>query len=175
MNSRYLVAPTLFFYDGDNALSTKTRYSPNGPDGTIAFGFQLFNREMARDPTGASISIIIAHEFGHIAQFKFGGFRNMSNKRKELFADYVAGVYLRTRGGLNIQSVFSCFQSMGDTDFGSADHHGTAQERTDALAQGFSDAITHAGNFPMITVLEYGKAYVMNIDDDDDSDVVDPN
>jgi hypothetical protein len=174
MNSRYLVYPVLFFYDGDNALSTKVRYSSNGPDGTIAFGFQLFNREIIRDATGASISIIIAHEFGHIAQFKFGGFRNMSNKRKELFADYLAGVYLRARGGLNIESVFSAFESMGDSDFGSADHHGTSQERTDALRQGWIDCNANSFNFPMIKAIEFGKKYVMDIEDDDDSDVVDP-
>ena len=42
--------------------------------------------------------------------------------RKELFADYLAGAYIRVRGNINIAASLECFKDMGDTDFGSPDH-----------------------------------------------------
>src|SRR5690606_13348666 len=128
--------PVLFFYEGDNAMATRQQYSPNGPDGTVVFGFQLFRREAIRDPNGSSIAIIIAHEFGHIVQFKYGGFTGMPTFRKELFADYLAGAYLRIRGGLNINAVLEAFNDMGDRNFDSIDHHGTPEQREGAIRKG---------------------------------------
>lgn len=174
MNTRFLVYPVLFFYDGDNAMATRKRYSPNGPDGTVAFGYQLFNSLLIRDGgIGAAIPIVIAHEFGHIAQFKYGGFHNVSNLRKELFADYLAGAYLAVRGGLNVNVVLEAFEDMGDTEFGSADHHGTPEQRRDALLEGYHDVFTYGSSYTMSTAISMGKEYVNNIDDDD-QDAEDP-
>ncbi|SHJ58646.1 hypothetical protein SAMN02745146_3446 [Hymenobacter daecheongensis DSM 21074] len=174
MSSRFLVYPVLYFYDGENAFASKDQLSPNGPDGTVAFGFQLFNREYIRYPGGPSIPIIIAHEFGHIVQFKYGGFSHISIMKKELFADYLAGAYLLIRGGLNIDAVQESFEEMGDTDFGSLDHHGTPEQRTAALAEGYNDAMREGYRFTLSRAITLGRKYVLSIPDPENEDEVEP-
>lgn len=174
MTTRFLVRPSFFFCEGDNAEASKEIALVNYPDGTVAFGSQLFNREYIRSPGGPSIPIIIAHEFGHIVQYKYGGFKNFSVMRKELFADYLAGAYLQIRGGLDWNAVLECFEEMGDTDFGSLDHHGTPEQRTSALKKGGNDVLIYGNNFTLSRAISLGKAYVKNIKDPNDDDTVDP-
>ena len=87
------VAPSgLFFVDGSNpnAFATPEVMSANGPDGTVVLGLSLASQELARDlGYGFSIPAIMAHEFGHILQFKRGGVT--PGKNAELQADYLAG------------------------------------------------------------------------------------
>jgi predicted metalloprotease len=174
MNTRFLVYPVLFFYDGDNAMATRKIYSPKGPDGTVAFGHQLFNSLLIRDGGfGAAIPIVIAHEFGHIVQFKYGGFKNVSNMRKELFADYLAGAYLAIRGGLDVNVVLEAFEDMGDTEFGSVDHHGSPEQRRDALLEGYNHVFLYGSTFTLSAAIRLGKEYVNSIEDYD-PDIEDP-
>jgi len=75
-----------FFNDGDqpNALATPAKLLPEGPDGTVLLGISLLNHELSSgnitlfsssrslEIAYPSIAIILAHEFGHILQYKSG-------------------------------------------------------------------------------------------------------
>ena len=87
----------------------------------------------------------MAHEFGHLAQYK-QGFRE-SGKRPELHADFMAGWYLSLRGRYawtNLMPTLKLFYELGDYQFNSPTHHGTPDERLAAARAGFASNATSA-------------------------------
>ena len=82
--------------DAPNAFAT-TRRLLSRNDGTILFGRTLLGRCLkAREHPDAVISAVVAHEFGHIAQYKYGLSKRLaagqtSVVRNELHADFLAG------------------------------------------------------------------------------------
>lgn len=124
-----------------NAFATSRITNTAFPDGSILLGLGLINAECTQSPSGtcSSIPIILAHEFGHIIDFKNG--LSLNGKYKELFADYIAGSYLFHRatifGWLNINEVAKSFYDKGSYNFNHPDFHGTPQERIDALTAGY--------------------------------------
>lgn len=145
LQSSFLVYPIFFFYDdndGKNAKATDEVLYPHGPDGTVIFGKRFFNREYVRSYGGTSIPIVIAHEYAHIVDYKYGVLEHASSKKRELFADVFAGMYMAVRSSkgwfTNMSAVYQCFEELGDTDFGSEDNHGTPTERNNAVGHGYN-------------------------------------
>lgn len=144
LSSVFGVRPDFYYlhdFGMPNAYAAPTIHNPNLTDGTIMLGFSLVQQECSNSPSGtcSAVPFILAHEFAHILDFKFG--TGLSGKYKELFADYIAGSYLYHRanrfGNLNIQEVASSFFSKGNYDFNNPNFHGTPQERYNCLSAGY--------------------------------------
>ncbi len=181
IQNAFLVYPVFFFYDDkdqNNALATDEIVEQKGPDGTILFGKRLFNREFIKTAGGTTIPIIMAHEYAHLIDFKFGALQHAGVKRSELFADYFAGLYMYLRimrgEATNVEESYNSFKSMGDTDVGSPDSHGSPEERYDALKTGYETAKAYAArnqNMNLNMAINEAKAYVATIKLDDHSKV----
>ena len=86
---------------------------------------------MLPEPSGASIvRSILAHEWGHILQFKKNKIGDWTVQH-ELSADDMSGWYLsRLRETeSNISRIKNAFFSLGDVDYTDKDHHGTPMQR----------------------------------------------
>jgi hypothetical protein len=147
LNVAMSVYPALFILDDSgspNAYANPEVVDERFPDGAVMLGYSLLNSEWAQS-SGVNFSIptIMAHEFGHIAQFKSG--LRLPTKLLELQADYLAGWYMANRQrdstwtpralADSLRSLFS----KGDYQFNSPNHHGTPQQRTSAFMQGFQN------------------------------------
>lgn|SRR5690554_4292954 len=141
-----------YLYDtgAPNAYATPENFIGTNSDGTIMLGFNLIHSECGRSisRTCSSIPIILAHEFGHILDFKYG--TGLTGKNKELFADFIAGSYLYYRanmiGRLNIQEVAYSFFEKGEYNFNHPNHHGTPHQRYACLNAGYTLAQQNAIN-----------------------------
>jgi hypothetical protein len=146
----FSLSPRMFLLvdnQSPNAYATPERANALGPDGTILFGHRMLSEQLQRDPSGATAVAIMAHEFGHLAQFRTG-FRE-PGKRPELHADYMAGWYMNLRGRYawtNLMPALQVFFSVGDYQFNSPTHHGTPQERLSAAQAGFASGALNAGH-----------------------------
>lgn len=149
----------LLFTDENNAHFTA---GDKPGDNVVAFGKALLDRLQGSDFT-LKVTCIAAHEVAHIFQFQDGYFDlaqdDATNRRNELMADYFAGCCLafivnggrRIRRGVieakkpSVQAAFDLMFSLGDDHFSSPDHHGTKQERRDAVDNGYDFAFEVAG------------------------------
>src|SRR5262245_745401 len=149
----------LVFTDENNAHFTA---GERPGDNVVAFGKALLDRLQASD-FALKVTCIAAHEVAHIFQFQDGYFDlaqdDTTNRRNELMADYFAGCCLafivnggrRIRRGVieakkpSVQAAFDLMFSLGDDHFSSPDHHGTKQERRDAVDNGYDFAFEVAG------------------------------
>jgi hypothetical protein len=139
-------------------------------DGSVVFGKSLYRDIMSRpEHPEVGIVAVCAHEFGHIAQFKFGIRKDLvvdkRVKRLELHADFISG-YFAGRRKLETPdfpaAVFATtLYSEGDSDYGSPDHHGTSRERGEAVVAGFDSAYRAHESFG--EALETGVRYVKRI------------
>jgi len=94
-------ADTAIFND---LLRQEGRTSACCPDGTVFIGLALLSNEWrATYGTGLSIPAIIAHEYAHIAQFKYK-FPWTEGKWPELHADFLAGWFIAHRGRFPLPS-----------------------------------------------------------------------
>jgi hypothetical protein len=133
-------------------LSLGSRY----PDGVVLFGRDLLFEVMNyTDGPDTAFSAICAHEFGHILQFKLGLMERLNRgqasvKRAELHADFLAGYFagLRKleRPSFKAAVYADTQHKFGDFATGASDHHGTPQERADAIVQGFKTAFNERRN-----------------------------
>jgi predicted metalloprotease len=90
---------------------------------------------------------VIAHEYAHNVQFELGFYQLLRPedgvKAFELQADCMAGLWGNAvyREGLyddqDVEQAISTAQAVGDFDFGTAQHHGTPDERRAAWLDGF--------------------------------------
>jgi hypothetical protein len=166
------ITPAFGFYEKKNAQASPSVSSKfRGTWGTVLFGTPLFEDELkARDPSGMTIIAIVAHEFGHIIQFK----RNLREqilanqptvKRLELHADILSGYYIgsmkRLNPNLQVYSAGQVFDRIGDSDFSSPTHHGTSQERVKASQFGFNYG--KAGTASLDGVINAGLQYVSKV------------
>ena len=99
---RFGVQPTVSYYDDDveqpNALATPTVIFPDGPDGTVLLGINLFTQEIERVKSNLpasfswtyAIRVIKAHELGHIMQYR-AGLSPDGPWQMEPHADFLAG------------------------------------------------------------------------------------
>jgi hypothetical protein len=146
LTQKFLVSPDIFYFvDGNspNAFAHPGTTNNLAPDGHIAIGFNLIVSECRNSYSGtcSAIAIIMAHEFAHIVDMKYGSGLT-SSKHKELFADYLAGVYMFYRSQqfktVFVQEAAMSFFNKGDYEFNSQQHHGTPQQRYAALMEGFN-------------------------------------
>jgi uncharacterized protein len=93
-----------------------------------------------------AVAYVLAHEYAHNLQQELGVFDNSvsPNARPfELQADCMAGVWAYSvfaKGDLqdgDIQEATNAALAVGDFDVGNAQHHGTPEERRDALVAGW--------------------------------------
>ncbi len=117
-----------------------------------AFAAALY-RGVARLPNGRGeaagsfgVAYVVAHEYGHNIQDELGIFevtRTRTAEPFELQADCLAGSWGNSafaQGGLtdeDIRQAIATVESVGDFDFGNAQHHGTPAQRRDAWLTGF--------------------------------------
>jgi hypothetical protein len=158
----YQLAPGLGFINDAtslNAFAVAKNLLPTSNHGTILLGWHLLNSEYQKSPStweGAAI-LIHAHEFGHIAQFKYFG--AMPVTLMELQADALAGCVMAhqfimdsmSNMSLNyLQAMQHAQQKMGDFthasssvfgmgsyDFNNPNFHGTPIQRLTAFRGGF--------------------------------------
>jgi hypothetical protein len=162
-----------FFNDTSsrNAFASPSRRLGRG-DGSVVFGKILFDELMNRPQhPELGVASICAHEFGHIAQYKHGADKELVGgpdrkvKRLELHADFLAGYFAGNRK-LEMPSfpaaVFAQTQfNFGDNSFGDPDHHGTREERGDAVVAGFEAA--YQDRLQFMPAFERGLKYVQSI------------
>ena len=146
--STFGVSPGFAFFDdgnSPNAFASPDTLVGSGP-GTVMMGMRLFAQMMARRDGGVTVIGICAHEFGHIHQM-FNGYRDRlleldaTNKPIELHADFLAGYYMARRKaehpGLDLTVLARVLHDGGDTEYTNQKHHGTPQERLNALSAGY--------------------------------------
>lgn len=140
------VKPNSFYIieDGSaNAFASSSITNDSYLDGTVILGLKLVNQECnsSQSKTCVAMAVVMAHEFAHILDFKHK-FVSGQPKNKELFADYMAGVYLHTReltySFTDIKEAVNSIYTKGDTDFNSLQHHGTPLERMNSLLAGYN-------------------------------------
>jgi uncharacterized protein len=93
-----------------------------------------------------AVAYVLAHEYAHNLQQELGVFDNAvttSAKPFELQADCLAGTWAHSvyEQGLlepgDLEEATNAALAVGDFDVGNAQHHGTPEERRDALLAGF--------------------------------------
>ncbi len=93
-----------------------------------------------------AVAYVLAHEYAHNLQQELGTFDNAigsSAKPYELQADCLAGTWAHSvfEQGLlepgDLEEATNAALAVGDFDVGNARHHGTPQERRDALLTGY--------------------------------------
>jgi len=128
--------------DADNAFASP-EHEDRLASGSVFFGRRLLAGVLQDEHRGyASLAGILAHEFGHIAQFR----RNepLDELESELQADYLAGYYLARRSHTlpdgPEQFVYTLF-GYGDEDFDFYHPvgHGTGDQRVAAMLAGVYD------------------------------------
>jgi hypothetical protein len=152
LSALFRVYPAIFYlkeYGEPNALAAwaiykdllrkEGREASCCPDGTVFMGLNLIAYEWrATGGTGLSLPAIEAHEYAHIAQFKYGF--PWQGKWRELHADFLAGWYIAHRARFLVTSpnqAMANFYYKGDYEFNSPWHHGTPEERLFAFQAGF--------------------------------------
>jgi uncharacterized protein len=141
---------------------------PDGPDGTVLIGISLFNQEMTRVTGGLTPSTIMAHEFGHILQFKHG----MSPEgpwQMEPHADFMAGWLLhycqecvkversdKTTIAIEemVESTMKSLFEKGDYAFNDRSHHGEPEFRAAMVRAGYE-----SGDLDVSKAFEKGKKF----------------
>jgi hypothetical protein len=145
------LSPTFYFMSGSGA--SKACAIPENIDpthikgGAIAFGLSLLEKEVSAAggyQNVLSVPAIMAHEFAHILQYRNDSV--LVGVQFELQADYLAGWYMGRRakvvsspGGSKriLSEVIKTFYAKGDYDFNDPEHHGTPEERMEAVSEGF--------------------------------------
>ena len=94
-----------------------------------------------------AVAYVVAHEYAHNLQQELGVFDNSVSPTArpfELQADCMAGVWAYSvfaKGDLeegDIQEATNAALAVGDFDVGNKQHHGTPEERREALEAGFN-------------------------------------
>jgi predicted metalloprotease len=119
----------------------------------VAVGLPGQQAGFGRAAGAFALAYVVAHEYGHNIQQEDGELTgHLSAMPTELDADCLAGTYAGwdyARGGLDaagVQQALDAALAVGDFQFLSPDHHGTPQERRDAVLTGFRGGSPSACN-----------------------------
>jgi hypothetical protein len=142
------VRPGFAYFDdtgSPNALALPDSHLANS-HGTVLFGKQMLAMNKQHPYGDMFIMGICAHEFAHIVQFFSGYHDRLSNNQStkkfvELHADFLSGYYIGKRNisysNAELYSLGESWESIGDSSYTDPDHHGTAEERLEAIEQGY--------------------------------------
>ena len=152
-----------------NAFAVPTSVLP-GTEGTVYIGLNLINGEFNRPEYagfgGVAVAGICAHECGHILQFGTGFMQSLAGSTAqlvELHADFLAGYYLgrsRAHSKEHVQIFAQSLFSKGDYNFNNQAHHGTPQQRVQAMDRGYD---VGASNVDTSTAEKIGADFVRQI------------
>jgi hypothetical protein len=164
------VLPGFAWFDDSaapNAFATSRRLLSRN-DGTVLFGRRLLDRCLkAREHPDVVISAICAHEYGHIAQYKYGLTKRLAAgqttvKRNELHADFLAGYFAGVRKlerpGFPAAVYATTQYSFGDHRTDNVKHHGRPEERASAIVRGFETSFRERRT--AAEALQIGMQYV---------------
>lgn len=167
MAADFGVRPAFFFYNDNkakNAFATTEVFDPKFIDGSVVFGASLLEDEIRSNPPGIGVVAIMAHEWGHIRQFREG--IRSSGRGLELHADLLAGWYVGLKNArrpndplVHPAGAWRSVFSKGDYQFNSPSHHGTPSERGNAFVKGFQMA---ASRTDLNSTFNFGRA-IFNI------------
>lgn len=143
-------------------------------DGKIVFGKLFLDSKKDVKFGLINLTVILAHEVAHLYQWYSGDYEYLYsgcgiNDRPalltELHADFLAGVYMSSRGTvpLDVQDQLAdFFYTLGDIDFKN-DHHGLPGQRLLAFRAGFNTGSSYAQRREKIDIQllsAEGKLYV---------------
>jgi hypothetical protein len=173
ISDEFLVLPGFAYYDdyeSPNAFATPAVRRQKA-DGTVLFGKNLLKQLLAtRESPDVAVAAVCAHEFGHILQYKRKldervGAGQPTSKRLELQADFFAGFFagVRKRERADFPAaVFAVTQfNMGDPHINHPQHHGTKEERGEAISRGFEASFRQ--HLTLSDAIEASVAYVTRL------------
>jgi hypothetical protein len=138
-----------------NAFATHENTDIPGTSGTVAFGWDLFQKEFYQhDNSGTSIMAIAAHEFAHILQGQRGYLSDIRTGyplKSEINADFLAGYFLGVRKrrvpSLRFQKAGDLFIRLGNSaNRDPRRTHGNSTERLNSAEAGFRVAYVKNGS-----------------------------
>jgi hypothetical protein len=168
LSSNFAVLPGFAFIDGADAYASAST-ELGRPDGSVYFGRQLL-RQVLQLPAHADthLAAICAHEFAHICQFKNNLITRLqagqsTSKQVELHADYLTGAFAGLRK-LQQPHFPAAVVALAQYNAGShqeqnPDHHGTPQERGQAVVEGYRAIVERRA--PFQRVVADGIDYVL--------------
>jgi hypothetical protein len=172
LSDRFFVLPGFAFFSepgSPNAFASSARRMGRS-DGHVLFGRKLFREIMSRrEHPEIGIVSVCAHEFGHIAQYKYGVYNrlvgaNRRKKRLELHADFLSGYFagIRRLQHRNYPAATFALTQFGFGDYSDdIEHHGTPDERGAAVVAGYKAGYDERLKFGF--ALESGIRYVTQI------------
>lgn len=173
MSDIFKVLPSFRYFtfgDSNNAFATPIKIDSNR-DGSILFGRDLLFDVMAKEEgPETAFAAVLAHEYGHILQFKLGINNVLEQKNKnvrgsELHADFLSGYFagIRKLEKPDFKAAVFAMNSynVGDYETSSKDHHGTPEERGRAVVMGFKSAYNE--KMPLMDAVIFGAKYVLSI------------
>ena len=160
LSNRFGVNPDFWYFqenEGPNCFATDEVIDDNRPDGTVMLGLKLLKNECNNSSTKtcSAVPIILAHEFAHIVAYKYKSQFNIpfeeGSVEWELFADYLAGIYMCFRvfqqAYTNVLEAAKSFFDKGGSGFHDDYSHGTAQQRYDCLDAGYKLVLNSSGSY----------------------------
>lgn len=167
VNRVFNVNPGYRYFDDErspNAFAFKKSLI-DGTRGTVFFGVELIYSELSESYGGAAIAGIAAHEAAHVMQFYSAFAKRLvqgeTAREIELHADYLAGYYFGAigRSDRSIDAFGASLFSKGGYDFNDPQHHGTPDERLEAMHAGYRSA---AWGDDLQSAIERGLKHVLS-------------
>jgi predicted metalloprotease len=134
-----------FYCSSDDTIYVAQQFAADLYNG-VAEGLPGESAGYGRAVGDFAVAYVLAHEYAHNLQYELGMFDNStgaSAKPFELQADCFAGTWAHSvyeQGDLqpgDLEEASNAALAVGDFDVGNAQHHGTPEERRDALLAGF--------------------------------------
>jgi len=167
---KFKVRPGFGYFDdrgSPNALALPdSRLSAS--EGTVLFGREMLSTYLKNASGDMFIMGICAHEFAHIVQFFSGFYERLTKgqqtkKLVELHADFLSGYYIGLRKmnytSAELVSLGRSWESIGDSSYTDPQHHGTPEERLQAVEQGYRFA-RERPEFGIKAACEVGARYL---------------
>ena len=161
LSSKFGIRPKFYFlkeFGGANSWASPYSSDFNFPNGTVMLGLGHIAQICSESFSGtcSAVPVVMAHEFGHIIQYIYNP-QLSKGKKAELFADYIAGVYLYYRitefRSLELIEAANFTFKSGDNNFNSPAHHGTSYQRLAALKEGYRVASIYPLNMQRLVTL----------------------
>ena len=134
-----------FYCPADDTIYVAQRFAADLYTG-VARGLPGESAGVGHAAGDFAVAYVLAHEYAHNLQQELGVFDNRvtaAAKPYELQADCMAGTWANSvyeQGHLepgDLEEATNAALAVGDFDVGNAQHHGTPEERRDALLAGF--------------------------------------